>query len=71
MATRDRFEISLACSKCGATGIAQASENEHPFMEHPDFQIDVLPRGFTIVKHARYRHETKVACDNCGKLLTP
>ena len=71
MAIRDRFEIALACSKCGTAGIAQASETDHAVRPHPDFQIDDLPDGFTIVKHARYRHETKVACENCGKLLTP
>lgn len=71
MAIRDRFEIALACSKCGAAGIARASENDDPNRPHPDFRIDELPDGFTIVKHARNRHETKVACEDCGKLLTP
>lgn len=71
MATRDRFEIALACSKCGATGVAQASENDDPSRQHPDFRIDELPRGFTLVKRARNRHESKVACATCGKILTP
>jgi len=65
MAARDRFELDLTCPQCGATGTAQVSEDDYPFMRSPHFRIDEIPAGFVMTKAAATRHETEAMCSKC------
>jgi hypothetical protein len=65
---RDRWELTLRCPKCGHSGIARVSEDDHPYMRDLGFAVDELPLGFRVTKSSKYRHETKVAC-KCGEVF--
>jgi hypothetical protein len=66
MAARDRFELTLRCPKCGATGEAKVSEDDYPFMRSPHFRVDEAPEGFDIVKTANVRAQTEAIHIGCG-----
>lgn len=68
MASRDRFEIVLACPQCGNSGKAKVSENDYPFMRHPGFEIDEFPDGMKLEKYANHRKDTKIRCQ-CGEVF--
>jgi len=65
MAARDRFTVCVTCPKCRATGLAEVSEDDHPYIRDPGFRVDELPPGFTVTKVSNYRHETVIRC-KCG-----
>lgn len=67
MAARDRWTMEICCPACGKTDQASVSENDYPFMRHPDFSVDNMSESFEVIRSARYRHETKVRCRTCGK----
>ena len=62
MASRDRFTINIKCPECGHSGMADASENDYPFMRSPGFQYDSLPEGFGLAKLADFRENTFLRC---------
>ena len=66
MAARDRFTVDLRCPKCGRSGIANASEDDYPFMRSPRFVDDELPDGFEGSGRAKTRAETMLKCE-CGE----
>jgi hypothetical protein len=70
MAARDRFTLHLKCPKCGWEGIAQVSEDDHPYMRDPGFAVDEYPDGFSEASRSVYRHKTEVRC-KCGEVFHP
>lgn len=71
MAARDRFEINLQCVKCGVSGTAEVSEEDHPWMRSPGFSVDSLPEGFKLIRESEFREKTEIACIQCGVLVHP
>jgi hypothetical protein len=69
MAARDRWTLDLKCPKCGGAGVAKVSENDHPYMRDPGFNVDELPPGFALRRCSNYRHETQVEC-KCGRVFS-
>lgn len=67
MAARDRYTLTLKCPKCGASGVAEVSEDDHPYMRDPGFQVDELPEGFAMVKESVYRRENVAQHKPCGE----
>lgn len=68
MAARDRFTLGMKCPACGNSGTAQVSEDDHPYMRDPGFQVDEYPVGFSEVNRSFYRHKTDVRC-KCGEVF--
>jgi hypothetical protein len=66
MVLRDRFSKKLTCPQCGNGGFAEASESDDPRRKHPDFKVDVLPKGF-FVQRSSNRQETFVVKCECGR----
>lgn len=53
MVARDHSEISIKCSKCGLSGIADTAMGDHPYMKSDEFKIHKLPEGFVETKHSK------------------
>jgi hypothetical protein len=68
MAARDRYTLKLKCPHCSASGVAEVSEDDHPYMRDPGFQVDALPEGFRVEKASFHRKETLLRCV-CGTVF--
>lgn len=66
MAARDRWETDLKCPKCGLTGHAMMSEEDHPWVGS-DFgrSIDSLSEGFKVV-HRKPSQNSEILCAECN-----
>lgn len=69
MAARDRWSWSVKCDDCGTSGTVKVSEDDHPYMKDPDFQVDSVSVGFAVAKRGRSAVDTKIMCTGCGKVV--
>lgn len=65
MAARDRWDYGLKCPKCGATGRAFVSEDDHPWMRDPHFRVDSIEGEFYVETRGRSAADTTIACKVC------
>lgn len=65
MSARDRFKITIKCTKCGDTERVDVSEDDHRFIKHPGFRIDSQPQRFVVLEISTYSQKTKVKCAKC------
>ncbi len=68
MRARKRFELSILCPSCGASGDALASENDDFYPQDAAFRVEAYPAGFSEERHSASRRESIVAC-RCGPVF--
>ena len=68
MAARDRYSVSVKCSKCGETGVIHYSENDYPFMNSLDQEVDKIEGRFTARNIDKNRVE--ITCSACGTVVS-
>ncbi|WP_327795830.1 hypothetical protein [Ensifer adhaerens] len=68
MVSRDRYSRKLECAKCGASGFAEASENDDPKSRTRGFLIDQMPAGFSTERPSSDPAKHMIRC-RCGNIF--
>jgi hypothetical protein len=68
MASRDRFNIKLACPSCGSTGVAKAEEADGIVYLKGDRETSItdLPSGFKVVDQPSKMASVDIFCVDCN-----
>ena len=67
MAARDRWTLNLKCKACGTEGVAEVSEDDHPYMAaEGTFSVDRVPEGFRVRELGGTSLATVFECSKCG-----
>lgn len=65
MASRDKFEHTIICPKCGQRGQVHESENDYAFMSKSDRTIDSVDGEFDVSRDGDFS-PLSVVCRKCG-----
>jgi hypothetical protein len=72
MAARDRYEIDLNCPKCGKTGSAKISEDDHPWLRGDiGRRVDELSEGFSSFIPGTNSAGLQIYCLACKETVWP
>ena len=67
MTTRDNWQVHLGCPACGAVGVADVSEDDHPYAAQTDtLTVDRVSDGFRTRTLGGSMRTTKFECVRCG-----
>lgn len=61
---------NLKCPKCGKEGIAEISEEDHPWVRGDIGRtVNKCPPGFHVVESQAHSTKTQIRCFNCDTIV--
>ena len=62
--SRERYNVSIECSKCKQTGTLRVSENDYPFMRNLDRSVICTEGDFDV--SMINDNDAKIICKKCN-----